>query len=89
MTDDTVTKEASSSASRERTDIPVGGGGLKRGCDIEMCPLCQSWLIRTATTGLKDYDTTATRVVDYYNCPLVRGTQEKRSKHDCMPMSSP
>lgn len=21
----------------------TGVGGLKRGCDIEMCPLCQSW----------------------------------------------
>lgn len=53
---------------RERTDIPVGGGGLKRGCDIEMWPLCQSWLISyryryVSTTGLKDYHTT--RVVDF------------------------
>ncbi len=38
---------------------------------------------RTATTGLKDYETTATRVVEYYyqSSPSpLHGAREKRSK---------
>lgn len=69
----------------ERTD--TGGGGWKRGRDIESVPAAVSELdLVPLRQELKDYDTTATRVVDYNHgsvdsCAWNTGEAKQTSPH--------